>query len=55
MSVVRDFCGHGLGRIFHTAPLLHDGQPGEGNVFKPGMFFTVEPMINVGRQHVKVL
>ena len=56
MSVVRDFCGHGLGRLFHDEPnILHYGRPGEGAVLKPGMFFTVEPMINLGRPHVKVL
>jgi methionyl aminopeptidase len=55
-SVVRDFCGHGLGRIFHTVPsVLHYGEPGDGDVLKPGMFFTVEPMINAGRYEVKVL
>jgi methionyl aminopeptidase len=56
MSVVRDFCGHGLGRLFHDEPnVVHVGRPGEGIVLKPGMFFTVEPMINLGRPHVKVL
>lgn len=55
-SVVRDFCGHGLGRIFHCAPsVLHYGKPGEGDVLKPGMFFTIEPMINAGKFGVKVL
>ena len=56
MSVVRDFCGHGLGRLFHDEPnIVHVGRPGEGIALKPGMFFTVEPMINLGRPHVKVL
>lgn len=56
MSVVRDFCGHGLGQLFHDEPnIVHVGRPGEGVVLKPGMFFTVEPMINLGRPHVKVL
>ena len=56
MSVVRDFCGHGLGRLFHDEPnIVHFGRPGEGVVLKPGMLFTVEPMINLGRPHVKVL
>ena len=56
MSVVRDFCGHGLGRLFHDEPnIVHVGRPGEGILLKPGMFFTVEPMINLGRPHVKVL
>ena len=55
-SVVRDFCGHGLGRLFHDEPnIVHVGRPGEGIVLRPGMFFTVEPMINLGRPHVKVL
>jgi methionyl aminopeptidase len=55
-SVVRDFCGHGLGQVFHDQPnVLHYGKPGEGVVLKPGMFFTIEPMINLGKPHVKVL
>ena len=55
-SVVRDFCGHGLGRDFHSAPsVLHFGRSGEGPVMHEGMFFTVEPMINAGRFDVKVL
>ena len=55
-SVVRDFCGHGLGRLFHDEPnILHYGRRGEGVELKPGMFFTIEPMINLGRPHVKVL
>jgi methionyl aminopeptidase len=55
-SVVRDFCGHGLGRLFHDSPeVIHAGRPGTGPELKPGMFFTVEPMINVGRPDVKVL
>lgn len=55
-SVVRDFCGHGLGRLFHDVPnILHYGRPGEGIALKPGMLFTVEPMINLGRPHVKIL
>ncbi len=55
-SVVRDFCGHGLGRVFHDMPnILHYGRRGEGIELKPGMFFTIEPMINLGRPHVKVL
>jgi methionyl aminopeptidase len=56
MSVVRDFCGHGLGQLFHDEPnIIHVGRPGEGIVLRPGMLFTVEPMINLGRPHVKVL
>jgi methionyl aminopeptidase len=55
-SVVEDFCGHGVGRIFHDSPnVLHYGTPGRGEVMKPGMFFTVEPMVNLGRKDVKVL
>ena len=55
-SVVRDFCGHGLGRIFHDAPsILHYGDPGAGMALREGMFFTVEPMVNAGRFEVKVL
>jgi methionyl aminopeptidase len=55
-SVVRDFCGHGLGRLFHDRPnILHYGEPGEGVVLEAGMFFTVEPMINLGKAAVKVL
>src|SRR5215510_7580189 len=56
MSVVRDFCGHGVGRLFHDEPnIVHVGRPGEGIVLEPGMLFTIEPMINLGRPHVKVL
>ncbi|MCS6853891.1 MAG: type I methionyl aminopeptidase [Elioraea sp.] len=55
-SVVREFCGHGLGRAFHEPPnVLHFGRPGEGVVLRPGMFFTVEPMVNAGRPEVKIL
>ena len=55
-SIVRDFCGHGLGRVFHDSPsILHYGKPGEGLVLRAGMFFTVEPMINAGDWRVKVL
>lgn len=55
-SVVTDFCGHGLGRLFHDAPnILHFGRPGEGEVLREGMFFTIEPMINLGRPDVKIL
>ncbi len=55
-SVVRDFCGHGLGRVFHDAPnVMHFGNPGEGLSLREGMFFTIEPMINAGRHEVKVL
>ena len=55
-SVVRDFCGHGLGKVFHDQPsILHFGNPGEGVELVEGMFFTVEPMINIGNYNVKVL
>jgi len=55
-SVVRDFCGHGVGRLFHDSPeVIHAGRPGTGPELKPGMFFTVEPMINIGRADVKML
>ncbi len=55
-SVVRDFCGHGLGRLFHDEPnILHVGKRGEGVPLKPGMLFTIEPMINLGGPGVKVL
>lgn len=55
-SVVRDFCGHGLGQIFHTAPsVVHYGKSGHGLVLKEGMFFTIEPMVNAGRYEVKIL
>ena len=55
-SVVRDFCGHGIGRVFHNAPsVLHYGRAGEGLALREGMFFTIEPMINLGRFDVKVL
>ncbi|MBQ1542136.1 type I methionyl aminopeptidase [Caulobacter sp. CCUG 60055] len=55
-SVVRDFCGHGLGQVFHDNPnILHFGRKGEGAVLKPGMFFTIEPMVNLGKPQVKLL
>jgi len=55
-SVVRDFCGHGLGRSFHEPPnVLHYGRAGEGLELRAGMFFTIEPMINAGRPEVKIL
>ena len=56
MSVVRDFCGHGLGRVFHAPPnVLHYGRAGTGAVLEEGMFFTIEPMVNLGRPETKVL
>ncbi len=54
--MVRDLCGHGLGRVFHDAPnVLHYGKAGSGITLKEGMFFTVEPMINLGKWQVKIL
>lgn len=56
LSVVRDFCGHGLGRVFHAPPnVLHYGRAGTGAVLEPGMFFTIEPMVNLGRSETRVL
>jgi len=55
-SVVRDFCGHGIGRKFHEPPnVLHFGRAGEGPRLAPGMFFTIEPMVNLGRPETKIL
>jgi methionyl aminopeptidase len=55
-GVVREFCGHGLGRLFHDAPeVIHAARPGTGPELKPGMFFTIEPMINLGKPPVKLL
>lgn len=55
-GVVREFCGHGLGRLFHDAPeVVHAGRPGTGPELRPGMFFTIEPMINLGKPGVKLL
>jgi len=55
-GVVRDFCGHGVGRLFHDAPeVVHVGKPGTGPELRPGMIFTVEPMINIGRADTKLL
>ncbi|PCK00642.1 MAG: type I methionyl aminopeptidase [Zetaproteobacteria bacterium] len=55
-SVVRDFCGHGLGRVFHAPPsVMHYGKPSTGTILEPGMFFTIEPMINAGNYKTKVL
>ncbi|MBT9384118.1 type I methionyl aminopeptidase [Pseudooceanicola sp. CBS1P-1] len=56
MSVVRDFCGHGVGKVFHAPPnVLHYGRPGTGAVLEEGMIFTIEPMVNLGRPETKVL
>ncbi|MBV1836684.1 type I methionyl aminopeptidase [Acetobacter estunensis] len=55
-GVVRDFCGHGIGRTFHAAPnVLHYGRPGEGLKLEAGMVFTIEPMLNIGKPDVKIL
>lgn len=55
-SVVVDFCGHGLGRVFHSAPsVIHAGRPKTGTILRKGMFFTIEPMINAGRADTKIL
>ena len=55
-SVVEAFCGHGLGKVFHDAPnILHFGKRGQGEILQPGMIFTVEPMINLGRKDVALL
>ena len=55
-SVVREYCGHGIGKIFHEAPnVLHYGRYGTGDAFKPGMIFTIEPMINAGKRDVRLL
>ena len=55
-SVVREYCGHGIGKIYHEDPqVLHYGSPGTGVALQPGMTFTIEPMINAGRRHVKLL
>jgi methionyl aminopeptidase len=56
MSVVRDFCGHGLGEVFHSAPnVLHYGNAGTGPKLEVGMFFTIEPMVNLGKAETKIL
>lgn len=55
-SVVRDFCGHGIGRVFHDEPsVMHFGRPGTGPELRPGMFFTIEPMVNAGKPGSKIL
>ena len=55
-SVVREYCGHGIGRIFHEDPqILHYGEPGTGEELIPGMIFTIEPMVNAGKRHVRLL
>jgi len=55
-SIVREYCGHGIGLVFHEEPqVLHYGKPGTGLLLEPGMTFTIEPMLNLGRRHVKLL
>jgi methionine aminopeptidase type I len=55
-SVVREYCGHGIGRVFHEDPqVLHYGRPGTGEELVPGMTFTIEPMVNAGKRHVRLL
>ena len=55
-SIVRDFCGHGIGTVFHSSPnILHYGEPGKGIKLTEGMFFTIEPMINIGKKDVRIL
>lgn len=55
-SVVREFCGHGIGKDFHEEPhVMHFGKHGDGAVIQPGMIFTIEPMINIGKRHMKIL
>lgn len=55
-SIVREYCGHGIGRAFHEEPqVLHYGTPGTGLILEPGMTFTIEPMVNVGKRHVKLM
>ena len=55
-SIVQDFCGHGIGKVFHCAPnILHYGKKGQGMQLKEGMIFTIEPMINIGKKDIKIL
>jgi methionyl aminopeptidase len=55
-SVVREYCGHGIGRVFHEEPqVLHYGKPGQGEMLEQGMVFTIEPMINLGKRDTKLL
>lgn len=55
-SIVREYCGHGIGKVFHEDPhILHYGKPGTGETIMPGMTFTIEPMVNLGKRHVKLL
>jgi len=53
---VREYCGHGIGREFHEDPqVLHYGEPGTGLLLEPGMTFTIEPMVNAGKRHTRLL
>ena len=55
-SIVREYCGHGIGKEFHEEPqVLHYGEPGTGLILESGMIFTIEPMLNTGSRHVKLL
>jgi methionyl aminopeptidase len=55
-SIVREFCGHGIGKNFHEDPhVMHFGKIGEGEVLQENMIFTIEPMLNIGKRHMKVL
>src|SRR5476649_834140 len=55
-SIVREYCGHGIGRVYHEDPqVLHYGQPGAGLELLPGLVFTIEPMINAGKRHTRVM
>ena len=55
-SVVREYCGHGIGKVFHEAPnVLHYGKAGTGEIMQTGMIFTIEPMINAGKKEIKLL
>lgn len=55
-SIVREYCGHGIGKVFHEPPnVLHYGKEGTGEILKPGMIFTIEPMVNAGKRFVKLL
>jgi methionyl aminopeptidase len=55
-NLVREYCGHGIGKVFHEDPqVLHYGKPGTGMALEPGMTFTIEPMVNIGKRHTKLL
>ena len=55
LSIVEEFCGHGIGKIFHDFPSIFHYDRGNGDIIEPGMFFTVEPMLNIGKRHVHQL